>query len=614
MLEVFNHKRERTAILQNAFNAKEEERLNEIGVLTFSMPENDSKNSFCEPYAFVRWNGGDFYRIIADSTSRRDAMGVRNYTCEHCIATLADDLMFSTRTIGSSSITTRAVIETILSQQKRGAGANESWWALDECDFDHRHQYIFESETVYSALWAVTEPFPEPHVWRYNFDTFPWRISLKLIETAAAPEFYIRAGKNLLTEDSANDAYEVCTRLYALGNGEGVNQVRIASVNNGKDYIESPPEYIAKYGRIDRLFVDKRYESPAILLAAAKAMLKELQEPKYTRRFSIVDLEKLTNDNLDAARVGKIVRLTDDNTSTYVTAITRNHDIAGDMQIELSNRFTSLADMLTNLANKQRIEMLYGQGATIVYGESLQTNADTSKAATLKIMAPKEMKYINKVFANITLEPYRRDSKMAAAGGGSSTSSGPSGAIPERTPTSKKGRGPIKTSASGGLNSVQFLLSETSRYVTSSTSDGHSHTVLCPITYYKIDGVSNGTVTVAKDHQHTVDINDHDHDTTIPPTDNHTHTTTTPAHEHAIQNGIVESGNPKNGKVLINGVQRTAFYEKTSLELSEYLKDANGVIPRDQWIRVGVLPDDVAYVTIDVMIQGFVQSRGGGTY
>jgi phage minor structural protein len=449
MLEVFNKLRQRVAVLENAFNVVEEEKLNEVGKFTFSLPENDAKNVFCAPYAFVRWNEGAYYRIIADNI-KRGGVDIHAYTCEHCVATLSDDLLFSTLIIGGAGVATRQILESLLTRQRRSPTSDERWWVLDECDFDHRHEYVFESETIYSALWAVAEPFPEPRVWRYDFDAFPWRLSLKLIDTKDAPDYYIRAGKNLLSEDSSNDAYEVCTRLYALGNGKGVNQVKIGSVNGGLDYLESPPQYIQKYGRIDKLFVDRRYETPEILLAAARAALNEIQEPKYTRKFGVVDLEKLTNDRLDAARVGEVVRLTDDDTSAYVTSIRRNHDVDGDMRIEISNRFTSLVDMLENLANKQRVEMLYGQGATIVYGDSIQTNADTGNSAELKLSVPKEMKYVNKVWATVALEPYRTYSKGSAAGGGTTQSSTANGAIPTKAPVSGEPTSPVKTSAAGG--------------------------------------------------------------------------------------------------------------------------------------------------------------------
>ena len=49
-------------------------------------------------------------------------------------------------------------------------------------------------------------------------------------------------------------------------------------------------------------------------------------------------------------------------------------------------------------------------------------------------------------------------------------------------------------------------------------------------------------------------------------------------------------------------------------DITEWLIDSNGTIPRGQWIDMEIIPDDLAYVVASVFIQGFVQSRGGGNY
>ena len=71
----------------------------------------------------------------------------------------------------------------------------------------------------------------------------------------------------------------IVTRLYPLGYGEGVNQLGIGSVNSGVPYLQSPKTITDKYGIIERVWIDRRYEDPASLKAAAEAMLQEIQEP-----------------------------------------------------------------------------------------------------------------------------------------------------------------------------------------------------------------------------------------------------------------------------------------------------------------------------------------------
>ena len=50
------------------------------------------------------------------------------------------------------------------------------------------------------------------------------------------------------------------------------------------------------------------------------------------------------------------------------------------------------------------------------------------------------------------------------------------------------------------------------------------------------------------------------------------------------------------------------------LDITPHLVEANGKIARGRWIDFGVLPNDLAYVTIDMYTKGFVQSRGGGNH
>ena len=48
--------------------------------------------------------------------------------------------------------------------------------------------------------------------------------------------------------------------------------------------------------------------------------------------------------------------------------------------------------------------------------------------------------------------------------------------------------------------------------------------------------------------------------------------------------------------------------------MTQYLVDANSkLIPRGSWLSIEVRPNDLAYVSIDMFVQGFVQSRGDTT-
>ena len=65
MIEIFDKSRKKVAILENAYGVTEREEINSVASLTFSLPDTDDKNQYCQPFHYVRYNGGQLYRIIA---------------------------------------------------------------------------------------------------------------------------------------------------------------------------------------------------------------------------------------------------------------------------------------------------------------------------------------------------------------------------------------------------------------------------------------------------------------------------------------------------------------------------------------------------------------------
>ena len=50
MLEIFDKSRKRIAIAENASGVEEERKINSLWYLTFSLPYNDAKNEYCQPF------------------------------------------------------------------------------------------------------------------------------------------------------------------------------------------------------------------------------------------------------------------------------------------------------------------------------------------------------------------------------------------------------------------------------------------------------------------------------------------------------------------------------------------------------------------------------------
>ena len=805
----------------------EHEQLNAVGSLKFTLPAEDPKNEYCKTMHFVDCNGTK-YRITSPVEINKDISTI-TYECEHVIATLCDDVLFGSHVVGNIGYYTSAVIMYVLSKQTTVR------WELDVCDFTRQYEYGWENENLLSSLFSIPKRFTTPYKWTYDTTKYPWKLSLRYIDTNANAQLYLRANKNLLTTSKTPDAINVCTRLYCLGYGEGINQLTIKEANNGIPYLQAPQEYIERFGLISRIFVDRRYETAQTLKERGEALLKELREPVLSYTCEAAELYEITKDSSDRITVGGIVMLTQDNYKTYIVSKTTDHD-TDRISITISNKTADVATSIADLADRQRAEQVYAQGATQLYAQSIQANATINRAAQLNFYLPLEMKIINKVQAKISLAPFRSYSKAtggggetttssssgggtnatsssggginttssaggemsatssaggsttvsSSAGGGINTTSSAGGASTvtsayggsssvtsasnetttitsssggETTATSSSGGGSTITSTSGGgtsttsgsspstnvtsaYNSYSYPTTgsggssyNTSSSVTltaantTSTDDGgvgaanhnhgirhgtwllvsgnqavqwaasgahkhaghdhtvsisshthsvtipsHTHTVTIPSHSHSITIANHSnSVTVAahehtvkipshthtvkiSSHTHTVQIPSHTHSVSIP---NHTHTVqaaahthtvqiqshthtvsitahqhtvtaeahthsvtipshdhsvTIPAHTHTIEQGIFEFGSPRSATVSVNGAVAFSMDNDGDFDLTPYLLNANGKIDRGTWQHVAVSPDDLAYITIDLYVQGFIQSEGGSIY
>lgn len=86
----------------------------------------------------------------------------------------------------------------------------------------------------------------------------------------------VRYAKNMTSMKKTVDASGIANRIYALGYGEGVNQLTIAGVNGGKPYVEDAMS-IQQYGLCSTILVDSRYEVAENLKGYAEQMLAELK-------------------------------------------------------------------------------------------------------------------------------------------------------------------------------------------------------------------------------------------------------------------------------------------------------------------------------------------------
>lgn len=467
MLNVYDlETRRKSAVLQNAYNIIETHELNQIYSLSFTMPSNDEKVSYCQPRHFVRWgDDGELYRIKSIKQNDSDT-GTCVYDCEHVITTLCDNLLFGSYSYGGGSIKTAAVITWLLQKQ------NVQNWVLESCDFERKFEYGWEQENILNALYAIPKEFSTPYRWEFDTTVYPWKISLKAIDSSQHPEFYLRAKRNILSCGKSADFADICTRIYPLGYGEGVNQLNIKDVNDGIPYLQSPAGIVDQYGIVEKVLVDRRFENPESLKAYAQTMLDNLQTPAFSRSFDVTDLYPLTLQNLDNAEVGKICKLTEDDTIAYITKTVHQWDEPGSLQIELSTKATDVVSRVADLAERVRIESVYAQGATQLYQHSKDANATPEKGMTISLYFPSEMRQINKVLLKLSLKPFRSYSSATESAGATESTSSEGGGS---TYTSTDGGGSTQTSSSGGgVSSSSVSQSTVSASITSGPSSSET--------------------------------------------------------------------------------------------------------------------------------------------
>ncbi len=601
MLEIFDKNRRRIAIAENAYEVSEDQKINALWYLYFSLPFDDSKNEYCQPFNYVRCDEGQLYRIMPAATTIDETGGIA-YQCEHVLATLLDNVLFGYHVVGNLGVYTADCINYVLDHQITKN------WVLQDCEFRRQFEYGWEQETLLSALFSIASPL-SGYMWETDTSVYPWRLSLRNLGTRTMPELYIRHAWNMLSFEENQDPQQVCTRLYPLGYGEGVNQLSIASINDGVPYIQSPQSYIDKYGIVERIWIDRRYEDVESLLSAAQVMLAELQEP--VRQFTI-GFAELDSSDYNVAKIGKRMRVehpdTGEKIDTYITGIKHNRGDITTSAITVANRSTDIASSVADMADRQRIEQAYSQGATQLYAQSLQANCDSKNGAVINFYIPPEMRIINKVEVKVRVSSFRAYSK-ATDTEDAHTSTSTSGGGSNQTTTAGGGQ----TSSATALESSNVLPNQTTGQAVHNHGIADSTRLAICDESKNITGFIHWVPSGAHTHpEHTHTVQDHSHNVTIP---SHSHNVTIPAHGHEITPGIYFYGSPKRFDVYVNNRLRTRVEKlDEELDLTPHLVDEDSkLIPRGQWLSVEIRPDDLAYASIDLYVQGFVQSRGDAT-
>jgi phage minor structural protein len=633
LIKILNQQLQPVAILENAYSIGYEKQFNALHTASFSLPLNDDKNAECQSLYYVEVMDNDEYiglfRIIPENTTKSESANEVKYQCEHVLATLLDDVLFLYHQ--NDNLTSANNIQYVIDNQTTRR------WKLGTVDFTRYFSYKWENENLLSALFSVPKPFDVPYQWTLDTQSYPW--TLNLVEPESEVTCEIRYGKNQKSIEREVDPTVIFNRIYALGYGEGDNQLTIKSVNGGIPYVEDA-ESIAKYGLRSYIWVDKRFEDANTLKANAQSLLNQWKVPKVTYKASAADISSITGEDVDKLRMGRIVRIVDDDLGIIEARIMKESkgDLTGnpgDISLEIANKVEDLSTTNADLERRQQINELYSQGATNIDSHDYNDNADPDNPAEITFYLPDELVKINKLlmsFKTDNLRAYERAiegggavvSTTSSGGGSTQTSSSGGGS----TQTSSSGGGTSQTSSAGGshrhkvfgyVNDTGSAVPPTNlkNYV-GSNSDGSAALGLYISGYsgdiYTKDASGDHTHGVSiPNHTHTVSIPNHTHTVAIP---NHTHDITLPNHTHAIQFGIYKLDNLPSAVVIkVDG--NTVPFTDTSgdnIDLIPYLsKDSEGKVNRG-WHAITIAPNDLGRINAQIYTQFFMQSRGGGSF
>lgn len=628
--QVFDRNMNRLAYLDNAMSVSYALETNSLWTATFTMPADDKKNTYCQPLNYVEIFDGDeridLFRIIGEDLERSDG-ATRFYNCEHVLATLLNDVLFQYHQYGGTGIRTAEVLNYILSRQ------TVKNWTLAACEFTRYFEYNWENSTLLAALFAVPECFDSDYLWTWDTTGYPWSISL--VAPGEALKSEIRYAKNMTNIKKTQDASGIANRIYALGYGEGVNQLTIKSVNGGLPYVEDALS-VEKYGLCSTILVDTRFEVAENLKAYASQILRECAEPYVSYEIGAIDLHRLTGDAFSRFRPGEIVRVVDDedgvNLRTRIVSVTKE-DAQGDpgnVTVTLANKSKDIAGSISDLQSRALIGETYAQGSTNQQIYNFTDNADTSHPATLKLYISDSVVRINKMLLNIQFEPFRAFERAVKGGGGQTTSSGGGQTTSSGGGSTTSAGGGSTTSAGGGqtssgtaLESSNVLPSETNGQAVHNHGLSRNARLAIVDTQLNIVGYESFVWSGAHVHPshthrisaHTHEVNDHTHRVSAHTHTVKDHTHTIQDHTHAIEFGIYEGARASKATIKVDGTTIPAQSSYDDIDIVNYLsKDDSGKIRRNTWHTVEILPDTMSRIVGAVFCQTFCNSRGGGDY
>ena len=164
MIKVYDNNMQLQAVLQNADKISYEKRLNEVWKAEFSLPADDAKNAYCQPFHFVEiFDAGervDLFRILPNKWRAGTDGKTITYSCEHVLSTLLDDILFQYHQ--TTNLSPTDTIQYILDEQ------SIERWVIGTIEFAGMFSYSWENVNLLSALFSIPKTYSEDYMWSWD--------------------------------------------------------------------------------------------------------------------------------------------------------------------------------------------------------------------------------------------------------------------------------------------------------------------------------------------------------------------------------------------------------------------------------------------------------------
>ena len=420
------------AWLENAHSIEYNRIANGISTCAFRLPADDPNAKYIGPQSLIEITDSDegvgLYRI-SDRQQMKDKAGLfYQVTGRHVIDLLRDKLLFGAHPVTGHAIPD--VIRYVLEAEDEDGNRKQTDWVLDGCDYNLIIDYLFENCTLYDGLQTITENWKEPTIWRYDTSVYPFRLSLRRMSDELGSE--IRSGKNLVSLSIEDEYSPVANRYYALGTGEGINQLNLMNAEdleqdgrplNGHYYVQDDAS-VEKYGLREALMVDRSISDKPLLLMGANRMLNDYSDPAPIIKVKAADLWPQSHYRLDHFIPGDVVRSVDEELGydermriweVGKSDLTGN---PGEVELVIGRPYNTVAKAIDKVYRRDQEEKRSSQGATNVWSQSFGDNCDKDHPVKITFRLPDDLLYVNKCMLDFTVSRFRAYEKGAAGGGG----------------------------------------------------------------------------------------------------------------------------------------------------------------------------------------------------